>query len=140
MTWKSDFLGVSLLRIQLKVYVRSSSDSVIKALSPLPRDMPAQARALVERMRNTPVSTDTPPKGALLFNWAVTGLMDPSVALTACLRLVFKGVHRSAAWQGLAAGGQGGIGSWPRSQALGPLSQSWLLRALLHKHRVLKIG
>lgn len=101
------------------------------------RDIPAQAQALVERMKATPVSTD-PLKGVLPSSWGDAGPDDPLSLSSADL----QGAHRRSAWHpapGLAAGGQGGAGSWPRSQALGSLSQSWLPRALLYKHKALKI-
>lgn len=41
--------------------------------------MPAQAQALVKRIKNNPVSAD-PLKATLLFSWGVTGLMNPSSA------------------------------------------------------------
>lgn len=59
---------------------------------PLSRDMPAQAKTLVKKMKSTPVSAD-PLKAVLLFSWEVTGLLNPSSAPTACLQVVFKGVH-----------------------------------------------
>lgn len=102
------------------------------------RDMPAQAQALVEKMKATPVSTD-PLKGVLPSSWGDAGPDEPLSLSSADL----QGAHRRSAWhpaRGLAAGGQGGAGSWPRSQALGSLSQSWLPRALLYKHKALKIG
>lgn len=89
-------------------------------------------------MKATPVSTD-PLKGVLPSSWGDAGPDDPLSLSSADL----QGAHRRSAWHpapGLAAGGQGGAGSWPRSQALGSLSQSWLPRALLYKHKALKIG
>lgn len=102
------------------------------------RDMPAQAQALVERMKTTPVSTD-PLKGVLPSSWGDVGPDEP----LACFQPIFKGLTGALPGTlppGLAAGGQGGAGSWPRSQALGSLSQGWLPRALLYKHKALKIG
>lgn len=53
------------------------------------RDIPAQAQALVERMKATPVSTDPPPQKVFLpLAGEMQGLMIPS----ACLRPIFKGL------------------------------------------------